>query len=188
MTDFITKDSGKREEYASGMRRDTQEGKPRFELMLPDTVPYEEQMLTRFASLLARGAEKYGDRNWELAESEDEMRRFKGSAFRHFIQWFCGETDEDHAAAVMFNIMAHETTGAKVAIAQREEAESPTLRLGGRARVLGDSADWCHGYAEGTIVRLTDAYEYEGVRGFECVDAENIDWYVAAQDLEVVSL
>jgi hypothetical protein len=36
MTDFVTKDSGKREEYESGMRRDVQEGKAR-----PDLIPAE---------------------------------------------------------------------------------------------------------------------------------------------------
>jgi hypothetical protein len=30
---YTTKDSGKREEYKSGMRRDTQEGKPRYDLI-----------------------------------------------------------------------------------------------------------------------------------------------------------
>jgi hypothetical protein len=38
------------------------------------------------------------------------------------MQWMAGETDEDHAAAVMFNIIAHETTAYKVAAAGRDEA------------------------------------------------------------------
>lgn len=106
---WVTKDSGKREEYDSGMRRDTEEGKPRFDLIVPKDVPFEEQILTRFASLMARGAEKYTERNWEKANSEAELNRYYSSAFRHFMQWITGETDEDHAAAVMFNIMCAET-------------------------------------------------------------------------------
>lgn len=58
-TGFITKDSGKRTEFASGMVRDIDEGKPRFDLIRPLGVPYKAQMLTRFAELMARGAKKY---------------------------------------------------------------------------------------------------------------------------------
>jgi hypothetical protein len=112
---FETKDSGKREEYDSGMRRDTEEGKPRFDLVVPKGVPFEEQILTRFAALMARGAEKYSERNWEKANSEAELNRYYSSAFRHFMQWLTGETDEDHAAAVMFNIMCAETLKWKLA-------------------------------------------------------------------------
>lgn len=106
MTHFRTKDSGERQEYVSGMRRDVQSGKPRFDLLLVDGLPYGEQFLTRFAGLLERGAEKYGESNWTLADSAEELARFKASAFRHFIQWISGELDEDHGAAVAFNIMA----------------------------------------------------------------------------------
>lgn len=110
---YITKDSGKREEYESGMRRDTQEGKPDFSLILTD-LPYDQQMLTRFAALMSRGAQKYGRRNWQLAASQEELDRFKASAFRHFIQWVTDESDEDHAAAVLFNINAAEYVKTKI--------------------------------------------------------------------------
>lgn len=109
VTGFVTKDSGERAEYASGMVRDTQEGKPRFDLLLPLGVPYEHQFLTRVAELLARGAEKYSDRNWERAGGDEELARFKSSAQRHLMQWLTDETDEDHAAAVVFNLLAYET-------------------------------------------------------------------------------
>lgn len=105
---YETKDSGKREEYITGMRRDTQEGKPDFYLCLPKDVPYEEQLLTRFAELMQRGKAKYGNRNWECSRTDEELERFKSSAFRHFMQWINNETDEDHASAVLFNIMAVE--------------------------------------------------------------------------------
>lgn len=100
---YETKDSGARQDYASGMRRDTQEGKPDFSLLYTD-LPYEQQMLTRWAGLMTRGAEKYGRRNWQLANSQEELERFRASAARHFAQWITGETDEDHAAAVLFNV------------------------------------------------------------------------------------
>lgn len=111
---FITKDSGQREEYPSGMRRDVQTGKPRFDLIFPEGVAFDDQLLTRFAGLLARGAEKYGDNNWQLANSDEELKRFRASGLRHMIQWACGETDEDHATAVIFNLMAYENTKRKL--------------------------------------------------------------------------
>lgn len=105
--EYETKDSGARVEYESGMRRDIQDNKPDFFLCLTD-LPYEQQLLTRWAALMERGASKYGRRNWQLASSEEELERFKSSAFRHFMQWMTGEDDEDHAAAVLFNINAAE--------------------------------------------------------------------------------
>lgn len=112
--DFTTKDSGERARFDSGMQRDTEAGKPRFDLMLPLDVPYDEQMITRLAALYGRGSEKYDARNWEQANSREEMERMKSSAFRHFMAWMCGEGDEDHAAGAMFNIIAFETTAYKV--------------------------------------------------------------------------
>jgi len=106
---YITKDSGVRQEFDSGMRRDTQESKPMFSLLMAKYVPYKEQLVTRWAELMGRGAEKYGYRNWELANSVEEYERFKDSGMRHFMQWMNDETDEDHAAAVMFNINAAES-------------------------------------------------------------------------------
>lgn len=98
---YETKDSGKRIDYESGMRRDTDEGKPRYDLLW-------RPMLKRWAELMARGAEKYGDNNWKNANSQEELDRFKASAFRHLIQWLEGEEDEDHASAVFFNVSAAE--------------------------------------------------------------------------------
>lgn len=112
--DYVTKDSGKRSEFDSGMVRDTSEGKARFDLIIPEGVPYNDQILTRFANLMSRGAVKYTARNWEKANQQEELNRFKESALRHMMQWYCGETDEDHAVAVFFNIMAFEATKYKL--------------------------------------------------------------------------
>lgn len=103
---FETKDSGKRQDYASGMRRDIQEGKPRFDLINAPDMPYAERLTTRWASLMGRGAEKYGEHNWTRANSLEELARFRASLKRHFEQWEAGEVDEDHAAAVLFNLNA----------------------------------------------------------------------------------
>lgn len=90
---FITKDSGSRQEFESGMVRDTQEGKPRYDLI--PTGP-----LKRLADLYARGAEKYDDDNWKKGQP---YSRAYASLFRHLMQWRNGDTDEDHLAAVAWN-------------------------------------------------------------------------------------
>jgi hypothetical protein len=112
--EFVTKDSGERVEFSSGMRRDVSGGKPRFDLLIPEGQPFAETMLCRWAALLGRGAEKYAARNWELASTPEELARFRESAFRHFVQWMAGEADEDHAAAVLFNIAGAEFVRAKM--------------------------------------------------------------------------
>jgi len=101
---YITKDSGKRATYKSGMVRDTTKGKPRFDLLMAKYIPYDESMLYRWAMLMERGAEKYNERNWEKADSEEEMNRAKESAYRHFMQWYHEVEDEDHASALFFNV------------------------------------------------------------------------------------
>jgi len=49
---------------------------------------------------------KYGYRNWEKADSQEELNRFYASAWRHFVQAMSGEDDEDHIAACVFNLNA----------------------------------------------------------------------------------
>lgn len=112
---FVTLDSGEREVRPSGYTRDTENGKARFDLLLPLDVPYGEQFLTRVADLLGRGASKYSARNWELADDAASLERYKSSAYRHLVQFLAGEVDEDHAAAVVFNLLGHETLKYKLA-------------------------------------------------------------------------
>lgn len=95
---YTTKDSGARETFTSGMQRDTQDGKTRWDLV------FDGPLLERYAALLTRGAQKYEARNWMKAAGQAELDRFKASAARHFAQWMAGAYDEDHAAAVVFNI------------------------------------------------------------------------------------
>jgi hypothetical protein len=128
MSDYVTKDSGVRAAYESGMVRDTQAGKARFDLLLAEGVPYGKQFLTRFAQLMQRGEEKYGARNWEKANSQEEVNRFRASALRHLAQWHCGDTEEDHAAAVAFNLMAAEMTVWKMTQEHEPTVPSETYR------------------------------------------------------------
>ena len=95
---FVVKDSGARQHFASGMVRDVTTGKTDYGLAL------DGPMFLRWAVHLTKGAVKYAKRNWMKATGEEERERFRESALRHFLQWYAGETDEDHAAAVFFNI------------------------------------------------------------------------------------
>lgn len=108
------KDSGQRKEFASGMVRDIESDKPAFELLFPLDVPYDKQMVTRVADHLRKGAKKYSRRNWEKANSTEEMERALAAAIRHLIQLLTGETDEDHAAAAITNLIFAETMRYKV--------------------------------------------------------------------------
>lgn len=94
--DYVVKDSGERLDFMTGSRRDTNKGKPRYDLI-------GRHGLKRLADLMARGAEKYGENNWMLGQN---ISRSYESAFRHLMQWRDGEVDEDHLAAVVFNIFS----------------------------------------------------------------------------------
>ena len=108
MKKFKTKDSGKRIMFETGMNRDVSDDKIRYDLIIP--LDSRDNMVTRWAALMTRGAIKYGARNFEKARTQGELDRFRESAMRHFFQWFLGEDDEDHAAACYFNIQGAEYT------------------------------------------------------------------------------
>jgi hypothetical protein len=101
---YLVKDSGKREEFGTGAVRDTQDGKPRFDLIPPLS-------LKRVADLYAKGALKYSEFNWRAGIP---YSRCYSSILRHLFQWASGDKEEDHLAAVVFgclSIMHFESTG-----------------------------------------------------------------------------
>ena len=83
--------------FDSGAQRDTNQGKIR-----PDLIsPY---MLKALGRILADGAEHYSERNWEKGMPNEVL---KESASRHYVSWMNDEFDEDHAAKLIFNVMAY---------------------------------------------------------------------------------
>lgn len=86
-------DSGKRETFASGAVRDTAGGKPRPDLISPHAN-------LREGAWLARGAEKYKERNWEAGIN---ISRCVASLTRHLEDYKLGKTDEDNMAAIRTN-------------------------------------------------------------------------------------
>lgn len=89
------KDSGVRQSFSTGSRRDTREGKGRFDLMPP-------KALRRLARHFENGAKKYGDRNWEKGQPQS---RFMDSALRHLNNYLDGHRDEDHLSAAAWNVL-----------------------------------------------------------------------------------
>lgn len=104
---FEIKDSGDRQQFGSGMQRDTASDKVKWHLVA------DGPMLRRWADHMTGGAKKYQPRNWMRADGHEEYERFRESAFRHFMQWYFGDTDEDHASACFFNLNGAEYVKAK---------------------------------------------------------------------------
>ena len=90
------KDSGQREDFQTGSRRDTRDGKGRFDL-----IP--SSLLISMAKHLEDGSAKYGDRNWEKGQP---LSRYLDSAMRHLTKYWAGYVDEMHLHAAIWNLMA----------------------------------------------------------------------------------
>jgi hypothetical protein len=115
MTDFTIKDSGKRQQFSTGMVRDSQE-KVRYDL-----IPI--WMLTRFAEHLTKGAKKYKPRNWQKASTPQELDRFIQSFWRHWVQYLEGEDSEDHFSAIIFNLCGMELVRQRLGVKWKEQLE-----------------------------------------------------------------
>ena len=87
------KDSGERQEFSTGARRDTQKGKGRFDLLPVNAI-------FRLAKHFENGAEKYGDDNWRKGIP---LRRYLDSLMRHTFKLAGGLEDEDHLSAIIWN-------------------------------------------------------------------------------------
>ena len=92
---FKTKDSWQRQSFDTWSLRDTNEWKPRYDLI---SIP----ALKRIALLMERWAKKYWFRNREKWQPTD---RFLESAMRHMFQYAEWDTSEDHVIACCRNLM-----------------------------------------------------------------------------------
>lgn len=97
-------DSGKREIFSTGSRRDTREGKGRFDLL-------PAYAISRLAKHYENGAAKYGDRNWELGQP---LTRYIDSALRHIFKYMDGYRDEDHLIAAVWNLLGYVQTEERI--------------------------------------------------------------------------
>jgi hypothetical protein len=83
-------------QFNGGAVRDDNAGKPRYDLIPPEA-------LLRVAKHYAWGAAKYGVDNYKNGMPREA---FIESAFRHFEALRMGKTDEDHAAALVWNVLS----------------------------------------------------------------------------------
>lgn len=74
------------------------------ELLLIDVIWIEtdDTLIDRCGTWMAKGAIRYADRNWERGLP---VSRYLSSLLRHLVKWERDEADEDHAAAIVFNVM-----------------------------------------------------------------------------------
>jgi len=91
-------------QFDTGAQRDTGEGKLRMSLM-------PQQELKRVMKRYLDGAEKYGENNWMKGMP---LSVYYDCAHRHLEAWWRGENSEDHAAAVVWNMLCAMWTETKI--------------------------------------------------------------------------
>jgi hypothetical protein len=84
--------------YESGVIRGDNTGKTDYTLAL------DGPLFERWAQLLTENVESKGKRNWMNARTQEDYDRFRESFLRHALSVLRGDEDEDHAAAVVFNL------------------------------------------------------------------------------------
>lgn len=133
MNDPITKDGDKARIFHTGARRDTDNNKPRWDLIpihvlnelqqiyggaplviddeqphftdycqsnvRPELIP--DIVMNRMGALYGRGALKYGVDNYKKGFP---LSAIYSSLFRHIIQWYAGDTSEDHLSAALWGL------------------------------------------------------------------------------------
>lgn len=84
------------EKFETGSRRDSREGKGRYDL-----IPWE--VIQLLSKRYESGALLYGDNNWRKGQP---LGRYLDSCLRHLFQHLEGRTDEDHDIAALWNLIA----------------------------------------------------------------------------------
>lgn len=87
--------TSKNREFKTGAQRDSGDGKLRMSL-----IPQQE--LKRVMRRYLTGADKYGENNWMKGMP---LSVYYDCAHRHMEAWWRGDDDEDHAAAVVWNML-----------------------------------------------------------------------------------
>lgn len=93
-----------RRQFQTGAVRDSRIGKGRYDL-LPARAIHE------VAQHFESGAAKYGERNWEKGQP---LSAYLDSGLRHAFAVLAGKTDENHAAAAAWNLLAFLETRARI--------------------------------------------------------------------------
>jgi hypothetical protein len=107
-------DTGKREEFGTGMIREPNLDRGRYDLITPIGLcmtlfnikgPIRQEVIAEFLRRMAihyeRGAAKYSERNWEKG---GPLSRHLNSAIRHLQNRLSGCRKEDHICACVWNL------------------------------------------------------------------------------------
>lgn len=113
--------------FETGAQRDIADNKLRMSL-----IPQEE--LKRVMQRYLDGAVKYGENNWMKGMP---LSVFYDCAHRHLDAWWSGKDDEDHAGAVVWNMLCAMYTESK---AHDSDAKYEVLALDDRAAFPRDDS------------------------------------------------
>lgn len=133
MTRYLPlQDSGAREVQSNGFTREPDADKPDLSWLFTvrglELVPRE--LIERIAEHYDNGARKYSADNWRRGTDPLSLLRYKRSITRHLFAWFRGEGDEDHAAAVAWNLFTYEINAMEAATIRRtSEWQHPDLEI-----------------------------------------------------------
>ena len=83
-------------QYSTGAQRDDRSGKLRMSLLPHDSL---DRIMKRYLD----GAETYGEKNWVKGQPFSVLY---DSAQRHMMEFWEGDTSEDHLAAAAWNILS----------------------------------------------------------------------------------
>jgi hypothetical protein len=89
-------DSGKRQEFSTGSRRDLQEGKGNPSLL-------QLMAIIEVSKVAEAGAVRYGRDNWRKGQP---LSRYLDSAMRHLIKFNYGWEDEPHLDQCIWNLLS----------------------------------------------------------------------------------
>jgi hypothetical protein len=93
---WTTKSTEKNDEFTTGSKRGSQEGKTRYDLIDP-------YFLKELGDLMHRGEKIYGENNWKLGQP---ISRTYASLLRHTVELVLYPKDEEnHLAAIAYNTM-----------------------------------------------------------------------------------
>lgn len=129
---FVVEDTGEIKEFSTGMVRNSNAGKVRYDHVL------RGPMFKRWAAHTWKAEKFYPDAapgvsNWELAETVEELDRAVESFIGHVVDYrddIYGEAaKEDHAAAIFFNVNLIENIRAKLRAKKQADLEIANMAL-----------------------------------------------------------
>lgn len=129
-------DSGKRQEFSTGSKRDLQEGKGDPSLLQLISIGF----VSRICEM---GAKKYGTDNWRRGQP---LSRYLSSAKRHLDKFVMNWQDEPHLEMAIWNLMCLQETQSmiKMGLLPKELDDIPNEFFRGHdmAKLMKEKLGW----------------------------------------------